>query len=119
MPVIEDKVKLQRTGWSLSICLLFAVPGNAQSQNRPSDPASHGTHASPPLPGDPIPGSNGDESQQRMMHEMAKKANLERHAALKTDTEKLLKLAEELKPSGEKSSSSVRSLEGLKKAEEL
>ncbi len=53
------------------------------------------------------------------MHEMAKKANLERHAALKTDTEKLLKLAEELKASVDKSSSSVLSLEVLKKAEEI
>jgi hypothetical protein len=117
--ISEDNVKLQRVAWTLSTCLLFAVQGNAQTPNRPTDPASQGTHASPPLPGDPIPGSNGDESQQRMMHEMAKKANLERHAALKTDTEKLLKLAEELKASVDKSSSSVLSLEVLKKAEEI
>ena len=54
-----------------------------------------------------------------MMREMAKKANLERQAALKSDTEKLLKLAEELKTSVDKSSASVLSLEVLKKAEEI
>jgi len=54
-----------------------------------------------------------------MFREMAKKANLERQAALKNDTEKLLKLAEELKASVDKSSASVLSLEVLKKAEEI
>ena len=112
-------MKLQRVAWTLSTCLLFTVQGNAQTQNRPTDPASQGTHASPPLPGDPIPGSNGDESQQRMMRDMAKKANLERQAALKNDTDKLLKLAEELKASVDKSSASVLSLDVLKKAEEI
>ncbi len=54
-----------------------------------------------------------------MFRDMAKKANLERQAALKNDTEKLLKLAEELKASVDKSSASVLSLEVLKKAEEI
>ncbi len=68
---------------------------------------------------DPVANGNGDESQDRMFREMAKKANLERQAALKNDTEKLLKLAEELKASVDKSSASVLSLEVLKKAEEI
>ncbi len=60
-----------------------------------------------------------DEAQQRMAREMAKKANLERQAALKADTDKLLKLAEELKKSVDKSSASVLSLDVVKKAEEI
>jgi len=50
---------------------------------------------------------------------MAKKANLERQAALKADTEKLLKLATELKQSVDKTSASVLSVEVVKKAEEI
>ena len=107
-------MKLLRAAWTLSICLLFA---NAQAQDRPTNPALQGSR--PSLPGDTVPAGSTDEAQQRMVHEMAKKANLERHAALKTDTEKLLKLAEELKASVDKSSSSVLSLEVLKKAEEI
>ena len=38
-----------------------------------------------------------DEPRLRMEREMAKKANLERQADLKRDTDKLLKLANELK----------------------
>jgi len=96
--------------------LLLAVHGTAQSQNRPSNPAAQGSHT---VPVDPVANGNGDESQDRMFREMAKKANLERQAALKNDTEKLLKLAEELKASVDKSSASVLSLEVLKKAEEI
>jgi hypothetical protein len=50
---------------------------------------------------------------------MEKKANLERQAALKKDTERLLQLAEELKASVDKSNASVLSLEVMKKAEQI
>jgi hypothetical protein len=50
---------------------------------------------------------------------MAKKANLQRHAALKADTDKLLRLAVELKDSVDKSNENVLSLDVLKKAEEI
>jgi len=111
-PVFEDAVQLQRLAWTLSVCLLFAIRGNAQSQNnRPTIPAP------PTMPGNPV--GNPDEAQQRMAREMAKKANLERQAALKADTDKLLKLAEELKNSVDKSSASVLSLDVVKKAEEI
>jgi hypothetical protein len=65
------------------------------------------------------PSGEGDDVQQRLAQEMAKKANLERQAALKADTEKLLKLATELKQSVDKTSASVLSLEVVKKAEEI
>ena len=50
---------------------------------------------------------------------MAKKANLDRQAALKNDTDKLVKLAGELKDYVDKSNANVLSLEVLKKAEEI
>jgi len=54
-----------------------------------------------------------------MAREMAKKANLERQAALKSDTDKLFRLAEELKNSVDKSNANVLSLDVVKKAEEI
>jgi hypothetical protein len=50
---------------------------------------------------------------------MAKKANQERQALLKADTDKLVKLAGELKDYVDKSNENVLSLEVLKKAEEI
>ena len=50
---------------------------------------------------------------------MAKKANQERNAALKTDTDKLLKLAVELKNYVDKSNENVLSLDVIKKADEI
>jgi hypothetical protein len=50
---------------------------------------------------------------------MAKKANQARQADLKRDTEKLFKLATELKESVDKSSASTLSLDVIKKAEEI
>jgi spore coat polysaccharide biosynthesis protein SpsF (cytidylyltransferase family) len=50
---------------------------------------------------------------------MAKKANKGRQADLKRDTEKLLKLATELKEYVDKTNENVLSLNVLKKAEEI
>ena len=71
------------------------------------------------MPVDAISNPSANEEQQRVAREMAKKANLERQAAIKADTDKLLKLAEELKQSVDKSSANVLSVEVLKKAEEI
>ena len=111
-PVSEDTVRLQPRIWALSICLLFAISSNGQKQ-APNPPP-------PQIPGQP-PRVSGDvdETQQRLAREMAKKANLERHALLKADTDKLLKLAVELKDSVDKSNENVLSLDVLKKAEEI
>jgi hypothetical protein len=104
-------VRLQPGIWALSICLLSPISGNAQNQ-APSVP--------PQMPGQP-PKANGDvdETQQRLAHDMAKKANIDRHAMLKADTDKLLKLALELKNSVDKSNENLLSLDVLKKAEEI
>jgi hypothetical protein len=60
-----------------------------------------------------------DQSRVKMEKEMAKKANQERQADLKRDTDKLLKLATELKQYVDKTNENVLSLEVLKKAEEI
>ena len=59
------------------------------------------------------------EARDRMMRDMAKKANLQRAAALKSDTEKLLKLATELKAYVDKTDDNVMSLEVIRKAAEI
>ena len=59
------------------------------------------------------------QAQEDQARELAKKLNLARQAALKSDTDKLLKLAEELKSSVDKSSANVLSLDVMKKAEEI
>jgi nitric oxide reductase activation protein len=97
---------------------MLAIYG--QAQGRPSASQSPpGMHPAPPLPADPDAETNASEAQRHAMLEMQKKANVERQAALKNDTEKLLKLAEELKTSVDKSSASVLSLDVVKKAEEI
>lgn len=60
-----------------------------------------------------------DEASARLAHDMAKRANVERHAALKNDTEKLLKLAVELKADVDKSNENLLSVDVVKKAEEI
>jgi len=95
-----------RTAWMLSLLFLLAIPGNAQRQ------------APPRVDGTAAP-ADTDDAQQQIAHDMAKKANEERQAALKADTDKLVKLAGELKDYVDKTNENVLSLEVLKKAEEI
>jgi hypothetical protein len=60
-----------------------------------------------------------EENRERIERDMAKKANMERQAALKADTDKLLKLATELKASVDRSNENTLSIDVLKKAEEI
>ena len=60
-----------------------------------------------------------EEARIRAEKEMANKANVERQADLKRDTDKLLKLATELKESVDKTTESTLSLDVVKKAEEI
>ncbi|MGH9638334.1 MAG: hypothetical protein ACRD72_26160, partial [Candidatus Angelobacter sp.] len=57
--------------------------------------------------------------RRRLEVEMAKKANQERQADLKRDTEKLLKLATELKAYVDKTNEDTLSVNVVKKAEEI
>jgi hypothetical protein len=63
--------------------------------------------------------SDDDDARSRMSSEMAKKAAKERVAALKSDTDKLLKLSVELKEYVDKSDENVLSLDVIKKAEQI
>ena len=60
-----------------------------------------------------------DDARLKMERDMAKKANEERHAALKRDTDKLLRLCTELKTYVDKSNQNMLSVEVVKKAEEI
>jgi hypothetical protein len=60
-----------------------------------------------------------DEARSKLERDMAKKANQERQAALKKDTEKLLKLATELKDYVDKTNENMLSMDVVKKAEEI
>ena len=73
-----------------------------------------------PLPGEGNPPiTDGDEARARIEHDMEKKAAKERVAALKSDTDKLLKLSVELKAYVDKSDENVLSLDVIKKADEI
>jgi hypothetical protein len=63
--------------------------------------------------------ADDDEARARITHDMEKKAAKERVAALKNDTDKLLKLSIELKAYVDKSDENVLSLDVIKKAEEI
>jgi hypothetical protein len=90
--------------------LIFAQ--NASAQTRQPQP--------PLQPRDPsTPIEDEDEARARLTSEMAKKAAKERVAAIKHDTDKLLKLSVELKQSVDKSDENVLSLDVIKKAEEI
>ena len=60
-----------------------------------------------------------EEARTRMTHDMEKKAAKQRVAALRTDTDRLLKLSQELKEYVDKSDENVLSLEVIKKADEI
>jgi hypothetical protein len=103
-------VRPKQMAWMLTLFLLFPIPGNTQSPHS----------ASTTQRGIPGGAPAGDEqSQERLASEMAKKANLERQALLKSDTDKLVKLAGELKDYVNKSNENVLSLDVVKKAEEI
>jgi hypothetical protein len=74
----------------------------------------------PPMPEPQTqPTSPEDQAKSKLERDMAKKANQERQEALKRDTEKLLKLATELKNYVDKTNENVLSFDVVKKAEEI
>jgi hypothetical protein len=93
-----------------ALVLLFCLvnlPVSAQNQRLPSQ-----------LPESQAP-SQEDEARSKLEREMAKKANQERQTALRKDTEKLLKLATELKEYVDKTNENMLSMDVVKKAEEI
>lgn len=90
------------------LSLLF-LSGTAQTRQS-TPPPSH--EINPPM-------TDEDEARARITSEMAKKGAKDRVAAIKHDTDKLLKLSVELKDSVDKSDENVLSLDVIKKAEEI
>jgi hypothetical protein len=90
--------------------LVLLLPAFAQT------PAPHQLPSnisnSPPL-------TDADEARSRIESDMAKKAAKERVAALKSDTDKLLKLSIELKTYVDKSDENVLSLDVIRKADAI
>lgn len=76
-----------------------------------------------PPPQFPVPtdqtSSPDQEAKAKMERDMAKKANQERQANLRRDTDKLLKLATELKEYVDKTNENTLSIDVVKKAEEI
>ncbi len=90
---------------------LFSLPVVAQRVNPPPP--------QPPKTDITEPGGDEDEARARLTTEMAKKAAKQRIAALKSDTDKLLRLSVELKQDVDKSDENVLSVDVIKKAEEI
>jgi hypothetical protein len=105
-------VRLKRTAWLLFFCVVFTtcVSRKSYCQQGVQPVPSRQTH---------IPPTDEDEATSRITHDMAKKANQERQLALKNDTEKLLKMAVELKAYVDKTNENVLSLDVIKKSEEI
>ena len=93
----------------LFLCAL-AIPVMAQDIPATGQPPQHGNL--PPI-------TDADDARTRLAHDMEKKAAKDRVAALKTDTDKLLKLSVELKQYVDKSDENVLSLDVVKKAEAI
>lgn len=93
------------------ILLLTSLPAVSQSRETPVPPST--TDITPQM------GDDADDPRARLAHDMEKKAAKERVAALKNDTDKLLKLSTELKSYVDKSDENVLSLAVIKKAEEI
>jgi hypothetical protein len=93
----------------IAFLFLLSFPGTAQTRQS-SPPSTHDVN--PPM-------VDADDARARIASDMAKKAAKERVAALKHDTDKLLKLSVELKESVDKSDENVLSLDVIKKAEEI
>jgi hypothetical protein len=96
----------------LLFLLLGMRPVVGLAQNPPSPVPQLPNPAAPNTPSD-------NPARDRMEREMAKKANQERQAQLKRDSDRLLKLATELKESVDKTNQNTLSIDVIKKAEEI
>ncbi len=97
--------------WLILVLFVSGTPMFAQTaQDGQIPPQVHGVNP---------PTDDADEMRARITHEMEKRAAKERVAALKSDTDKLLKLSVELKAYVDKSNENVLSLDVIKKAEEI
>ena len=92
------------------LTLARGLPAGAQNPKLPP-PQFPGPADQPPSP--------DQEGKSKLERDMAKKANQDRQASLKRDTDRLLKLATELKQYVDKTNENMLSVEVVKKAEEI
>ena len=91
------------------LLLALCVPQQISSQQPPA----------PPRLDAPQPDETGPAVPSQIQKDMEKRANQQRQAELKRDTERLFKLSTELKEYVDKSNEHILSLEVMKKAEEI
>jgi hypothetical protein len=106
--------------WLLLIAA--GLPAAAWSPQRGSSLPNPSQGMSPDQSQPPSPNQRPtpeDEERARVEKDMAKRANQERQVQLKRDTEKLLKLASELKEYVDKTNENILSINVVKKAEEI
>jgi hypothetical protein len=89
-------------------CVPLVQPGLSAAQLRQARP-----------PGIEQQSDSRDSHRDKLEREMLKRANQERQEQLRRDSEKLLKMANELKEYVDKTDQNILSLNVLKKAEEI
>jgi hypothetical protein len=104
--------RIRASIYFLCLIALSLAPLSAVAQQSSQPPP-------PPHIGDLNPPDNEDDARTRLARDMEKKAAKARAAALKADTDKLLKLSVELKDYVDKADENVLSLDVIKKAEEI
>jgi len=104
------RLRMVRLTIPFCLCLIFCSFQTASSQ-QPSVPSLNIPSADSP--------DQPSAMQKDAQKELEKKANLQRQADLKRDTDKLLKLSNELKDYVDKSNENILSLDVIKKAEEI
>lgn len=100
------------------VLMLFSLPALAQMPGGgPPEPPQEPSMQPTIDPG--APAGNNEEAIAAMRAELEKKAEVRRIEQLKDDTDKLLKLSEELKTYVDKTDTNVLSLDVIKKAQEI
>ncbi len=117
------RIKASWMVWSLFfLSAPLAVAGNPLSL-APANAFFDAPQFAPADQSNPVPPgqrpSTEDQERVRIEKDMAKKANQERQAHLKRDTDQLVKLANELKVYVDKSNENILSLDVIKKADEI
>ena len=100
---------MHKTVGFIFLLLALYVPQQLPSQQQPVPPRLDVPQTEEPGPAVP----------PRIQKDMEKRANEQRQAELKRDTERLLKLSTELKDYVDKSNENVLSLDVIKKADEI
>lgn len=98
---------------TIALLLLGLFLGAFQGSSSPQRPLP------PPPLSVPQPDDSAPNVPSRLQKDMEKRANEQRQAELKRDTDKLLRLSTELKEYVEKSNENVLSLDVIKKADEI